>query len=439
MQGQSNAFLAAGPFQSGQENAMSSKDSWKFDTKVIHSCQTPQDWQTGTLPPIHQTASHRFDTAEQLRDVFAGKEAGYIYMRLRNPTNDVLERKIAALEGGAGAVGTSSGMAAVTDTVMAIASAGDEIVSGNSLFMSTYLLFANVLPRFGITTKMVETTDIDRYEAAITDRTRLIFVETIGNPKMDVPDIKRLSEIAHKHSIPLVVDNTIVGPYLFRPIEHGADIVVHSLTKFFNGHGSAVGGIIVDGGKFSWPLDKYPHFELSTVKRPDAPFLDKVWREIHINFGTTPAPFHSYLTIIGLDTLALRMERHMSNAQRLAEYLAGHKKVKWVNYPGLSDSPSHQVAKRQFAGKGYGALLTFGLADEKTCFRFIAAVKLAYHLANLGDSKTLVIHPYSSQYVSFTEEKRKELSIHAEMVRVSVGTEHPDDIIADFEQALEAV
>ena len=253
---------------------------------------------------------------------------------------------------------------------------------------------------------------------------------------MDVPDIEKLADIAHRHSIPLVVDNTLASPYLFRPIEHGADIVVHSLTKFFNGHGSAIGGVIIDSGNFPWPLERYSHFELSTQKRPDAPFLDKVWREIHVNFGTTMAPLHAFLTVTGLDTLALRMERHMSNSQALAEYLDGHKKVKWVNYSGLPSSPSHEVATRQFAGKGYGALLTFGLADQDACFRFVDHVKLAYHLANLGDSKTLVIHPYSSQYISFTEEKRAELSIPPDMVRVSAGIEHPDDIIADFEQAL---
>jgi len=417
---------------------MNESKIWKFDTRVIHMAQTPEEWHSGTLPPIYQTAAHQFDTAQELSDVFAGKQAGYIYLRLRNPTNDVLERKIAALEGGEGAVVTSSGMAAVADTVMAIAGTGDEIVSCNSLFMSTYLLFANVLPRFGIKTKLVETTQLSEYDAAITDRTKLVFVETIGNPKMDVPDIEALARIAHRHSVPLVVDNTLASPYLFTPIEHGADIVVHSLTKFLNGHGSAVGGVIVDSGNFPWPLEKYPDFELSTKKRPDAPFLDKVWREIHINFGTTLAPLHSFLTVIGLDTLALRMQRHLSNAQKLAEYLAGHKKVRWVNYPGLPASSSHEVAKRQFAGKGYGALLTFGLADQQACFKFIANVKLAYHLANLGDCKTLVIHPYSSQYVSFTEEKRKELSIHPEMIRVSVGIEHPDDIIADVEQALKA-
>jgi len=418
---------------------MSSHEQWRFDTKVIHASQTPEQWQGASLPPIYQTASHRFDTAQELSDVFAGKEPGYIYLRLRNPTNDTLERKLSALEGGVGAVVTSSGMAAVTGAVMAIAGAGDEIVSGNSLFMSTYLLFANVLPRFGIKARLVETTDLGQYEQAITDRTKLVFVETIGNPKMDVPDIAGLARIAHARSVPLVVDNTLASPYLFRPIEHGADVVVHSLTKFLNGHGSAVGGVVIDAGNFEWPAEKYPDFELSKHKRPDAPLLDKVWREIHINFGTTLAPLHSFLTLIGLDTLALRMERHLSNAQKLAEYLAGHDRVRWVNYPGLPASPSHEVAERQFAGKGYGALLTFGLADQEACFRFIERVRLAYHLANLGDSKTLVIHPASSQYVSFTEEKRRELSIPSEMVRVSVGIEHPDDIIADFQQALDAV
>ena len=415
-----------------------SKDTWRFDTRVIHEGQSPQDWHSGSLPPIYQTASHKFDTAEELSDVFAGKEPGFIYMRLRNPTNEVLEKKIAALEGGVGALATSSGMAAITDTVMAITGAGDEIVSANSLFMSTYLLFNNVLPRFGVKVKLVEATELAQYEAAITDKTRLIYVETIGNPKMDVPDIGELARLAHRHNVPLVVDNTLASPYLFRPIEHGADVVVHSLTKFFNGHGSAVGGIIVDSGKFAWPLDRYPHFKVSKEKRPDAPFIDKVWREIHINFGTTLAPLHAFLTLIGLDTLALRMERHMSNTQKLAEFLVQHDKVKWVNYPGLPSSPWHKAAERQFEGKGYGALLTFGLADREACFRFIKNVKLAYHLANLGDSKTLVIHPHSSQYVSFTEEKRKELSIPPEMIRVSVGIEHPDDITADFDQALKA-
>lgn len=415
------------------------ESTWDFSTKVIHACQNPKEWGGATLPPIYQTAAHKFDTAQELSNVFAGKEMGFIYQRLRNPTNTVLEQKVAALEGGLGAVATSSGMAAITDAVMAIAGAGDEIVSGNSLFMSTVLLFANVLPRFGITVKLVETTDLALYEKAITDKTKLIFVETIGNPKMDVPDIAALARLAHRHSIPLIVDNTLATPYLFRPIEHGADIVVHSLTKYLNGHGSAVGGVVVDAGKFPWPLEKFPGFKLSKEKRPDAPFLDKVWREIHINFGTTLAPLHAFLTMIGMDTLALRMERHLANAQQLAQYLAEHKKVRWVNYPGLPASPWHAMARQQFGGKGYGALLTFGLSNQEACFKFIENLKLVYHLANLGDCKTLVIHPASSQYVSFTPEKRQELAIHADMIRVSVGIEHINDITADFAQALDTL
>ncbi|MEW6530597.1 MAG: O-acetylhomoserine aminocarboxypropyltransferase/cysteine synthase family protein [Thermodesulfobacteriota bacterium] len=416
-----------------------SENEWKFDTKVIHACQSPKDWHGATLPPIYQTAAHRFDTAEELSEVFSGKEPGFIYQRLRNPTNQVIEQKIAELENGVGAVATSSGMAAVANSVLAIADSGDEIVSGNSLFMSTYILFSNVLPRFGIKTKFVESIDLAQYEQAITEKTKLIFVETIGNPKMDVPDIAELAKVAHRHSVPLIVDNTLPTPYLFRPVEHGADIVVHSLTKFFNGHGTAIGGAIVDSGKFPWPLDKFAGFKLSKERRPNAPFLDKVWREIQINFGTTLAPMHAFLTLIGLDTLVLRMERHVANAQKLAEYLSNHKKVKWVNYPGLASSPSHETARRQFSGLGFGGLLTFELETQKACFSLIRNLKLVYHLANLGDSKTLAIHPYSSQYISFTDEARQKLSIHPEMIRVSVGIEHIDDIIADFEQALAKV
>lgn len=403
---------------------MTDESAWHFGTRVIHAGQTPGEWQGATLPPIHQSVSHRFDTARGLSDAFAGKTESFIYMRMRNPTNQALENKLAQLEGGVGAVVTSSGMAAVADTVLAIVSGESEIVAGKSLFMSTYLVFANVLSKFSVTTKLVETTDADQFERAITEKSKLIFVETIGNPKIDVPDIAAIAQIAHRHGIPLVVDNTLASPYLIRPIEHGADVVVHSLTKFFNGHGSAIGGAIVDSGNWEWS---------------DAPFLEKVWRESHVSLGTTAAPMHSFLTMIGLDTLALRMARHQSNAQKLAEFLDAHNKVRWVNYPGLEGSPSHATAARQFGGRGYGALLTFGLADQEACFTFIDNVKLANHLANLGDSKTLVIHPYSSQYVSFTREKRDELGIEPEMIRVSIGIEHPDDIIGDFEQALEAV
>lgn len=416
---------------------MASK-KWKFDTAVIHGGQTPEQWGSATLPPVYQSAAHRFDTAEELSDVFAGKKAGFIYQRLRNPTNEALEKRLSLLEGGLAAVVTGSGMAAVSDAVMAICRAGDEIVSGNSLFMSTFLLFSNVFKKFGIEVKLVETSDLAAWKAAVTKNTKLLFVETIGNPKLDVPDVAKLAELAHANQAPLIVDSTMATPYLFRPFEHGADIVVHSTTKYLNGHGSAVGGVVIDSGKFDWPEDKFPDFKLFKERKGELAYIDKVWREIHINLGTSQAPLHSYLTLIGLDTLALRMERHMSNAIKVAEFLDEHPKVKWVNFPGLASSPAHQMAKSQFQGKGYGGLLAFGLEDEKACFDFIRNVKLVYHLANLGDCKTLIIHPWSSQYISFAEESRRANGITPDLVRVSVGIEAIEDIVDDFDQALRA-
>lgn len=415
------------------------KKNWKFDTQVIHGAQTPGEWKSATISPIYQTASHRFDTAEELSDVFAGKMKGFIYQRLRNPTNEVLEKRLAMLTGGMEAVVTGSGMAAINNAVLTICSAGDEIVSGNSLFMSTFLLFNNVLKKLGIDVKLVESADLSAWKAAVTDKTKLLFVETIGNPKMDVPDIRALADLAHAHRAPLIVDNTLATPYLFLPISHGADILVYSTTKYLNGHGSAVGGVVIDSGRFDWPDDKYPDFGIYKNSVGKRAYIDKVWREIHINFGTTQSPFQTYLNLIGLDTLALRMERHMKNTIQLAEYLDKHPKVKWVSFPGLTSSPSHETAKAQFQGKGYGGLLTFGLDNEKACFDYIRNVKLAYHLANLGDCKTLVIHPWSSQYIRFTEESRYANGITPDMVRVSVGIEDIEDILEDFDQALAKV
>ncbi len=410
--------------------------TWKFDTLVIHGAQTPGEWKSTTLTPIYQSASHQFETAEELSDVFAGKKAGFIYQRLRNPTNQALEKRMTLLTGGLESVVTGSGMAAINNAVLAICRAGDEIVSGNSLFMSTFLLFNNVLRKLGIDVKLVESGDLSAWEKAVTPKTKLLFVETIGNPKMDVPDIRGLAKLAHANRAPLIVDNTLATPYLCKPLELGADILICSTTKYLNGHGSAVGGVVIDAGRFDWPEDKYQDFKIFKERVGKRAFIDKVWREIHINFGTTQSPFQSYLTLIGLDTLALRMERHLSNAEKLAEFLDRHPKVKWVNYPGLAKSTYHEAAKALFQGKGYGGLLTFGLENEKACFDFIRNVKLAYHLANLGDCKTLVIHPWSSQYISFTEESRRENGITPDMVRVSVGIEASEDILEDFDQAL---
>ncbi len=415
------------------------RNEWRFETLVIHGGQTPEKWASATLAPIYQNVAHRFDTAEELSGVFAGKEAGFIYQRMRNPTNDALEKRLSLLEGGQAAIVTSSGMAAITDAVLAICRAGDEFVAGNSLFLGTFLLFNNVLKKLGITVRLVESSDLDAWKSAVSERTKLLYVETIGNPKMDVPDIRALADVAHASRAPLIVDNTLATPYLFRPLEHGADIVVHSTTKYLNGHGSALGGVVIDGGTFGWPDDKYPDFELNKALKGKLAYIDKLWREIHINFGTTQAPFHSYLTLLGLDTLAVRMERHQKNAKKLAAFLKAHPRVEWVNFPGLAASPWRETARRQFAGKGYGALLAFGLDGEKACFTFIRRLKMVYHQANLGDCKTLVIHPWSSQYINFTEEARRANGITPGLMRVSVGIEAIDDIVEDFDQALAGV
>lgn len=410
-----------------------------FSTRVVHAAQLPEDWQGGTLPPIFQTAAHRHPTAEDLSQTFAGKKSDHIYMRLTNPTNRTLEEKVSALEGGAGAIVMSSGMAAVANTCMALLRAGDEFVSGNSLFMSTYTLFTKVLRKYDLNARIVESTDMSAIESAINSKTRFIYLETIGNPKMDIPDLASASEIAHRHGVPLLVDNTLATPYLCRPMELGADVVIHSTTKYLCGHGAATGGVVIDAGKFPWPEERFPDFQPFIDRKGPLAFMDKIWREHHINFGTTQAPLHSFLTMIGLDTLVLRMERHTLNAMKVARYLQSRPEVPWVNYPGLEGHPSHEIAAELFGGKGYGGMLTFGLKDEESCFDFIRNLNLVYHLANLGDCKTLAIHPYSSQYISFDEPTRKSLSITPDMIRLSVGIEAVEDICEDLGQALDKI
>ena len=418
---------------------MKRKTEYRFDTRVIHSSQSPGGWQGATLPPIFQTAAHVHETAENLSQTFSGKTTDHIYMRLTNPTNRTLEAKLADLEGGQGAVVTGSGMAAINNACMALLRTGDEIVSGNSLFMSTYLLFTKIFKKYGITANLVESTEIEAIKSAINEKTRFVYLETIGNPKMDIPDLTRAAEIAHASGIPLLVDNTLASPYLCRPIECGADVVMHSTTKYLSGHGAAVGGVVIDSGQFSWNEERFPDFKPFIDRKGPLAFLDKVWREHHINFGTTQAPLHSFLTMIGLDTLALRMERHMDNTMKVAQYLNERSEVTWVTYPGLSEHPSNRVAQKLFNGKGFGGMLTFGLKDQETCFRFINSLKLIYHLANLGDCKTLVIHPYSSQYISFDEAQREALSITPDLLRLSVGIEAAEDICEDIGQALDSV
>ena len=416
---------------------MNQKSRYRFDTQVIHAGRSQDGWQGATMPPIFQTASHLHPTAENLSRTFAGKTNDYIYMRLTNPTNRILEEKLAALEGGRGAVVMSSGMAAVTNACMALLRAGDEFVSGNSLFMSTYLLFTNLFKKYGITARLVEPSDTEAIKEAINTKSRFVYLETIGNPKMDIPDLARVAEIAHREGIPLLVDNTLATPYLCRPLELGADVVIHSTTKYLSGHGNTMGGVVIDGGRFSWSGERFPDFKPFIERKGPLAFLDRVWREHHINFGTTQAPMHSYLTMIGLDTLALRMERHMANALEVAHYLRSRPEVIWLNYPGMANHPSNGIARKQFGGKGFGGMLTFGLKNQAACFQLIDNLRLIYHLANLGDCKSLVIHPYSSQYVSFDNPAKERLSIRADMIRLSVGIEAVEDICEDLGQALD--
>ncbi|MEW6593492.1 MAG: aminotransferase class I/II-fold pyridoxal phosphate-dependent enzyme [Thermodesulfobacteriota bacterium] len=417
---------------------MGATNDHAFDTRVIHLGIHPDEWQGATLPPIFQSSAHRHETAEDLSRTFGGQQDAHIYMRLTNPTNRALEEKLTALEGGKGAVAVSSGMAAITNAALALLRAGDEFVTGNSLFMSTYLLFARVFAKYGITARFVDPRDPAAVAGAVTDKSRFVYVETIGNPKMDVPDLARLATLAHDHGLPLLVDNTMATPWLCRPIELGADVVVHSTTKYLSGHGNATGGVIIDSGTFDWAAhpERFADFAPFIERKGPLAYRDRVWREMHINFGTTMAPFHSYLAMLGLDTLALRMERHAANTLAVAQFLSHHPKVRWVNYPGLANHPDHALAAGQFGNRGFGGLLTFGLADQAACFACINNLKLIYHLANLGDCKSLIIHPYSSQYLSFTEENRRELAITPDLLRLSVGIEAVADIIADLDQAL---
>jgi len=326
-------------------------------------------------------------------------------------------------------------MAAISTTALALAGAGDEVVSGNSIFGGTYSLFAHTLVRYGITTRFIETTDVDSYREAVNDRTRLIFVETIGNPKLDVPDVAAIAEVAREHGVALVVDNTVTTPVLCRPKEFGADIVIHSTSKYINGHGNAIGGIIVDCGTFDWANPRYTHLKPFHDRVRHFAFVASLRNRVHRDLGCCFSPFNAFLMSIGMESLAVRMERHCSNAQRVAEVLDRDRRVEEVRYPGLPGHPDHDVAKRQFADR-YGALLTLRLGTKERCFKFINALQRAQNLANLGDAKTLVIHPASTLCRDANEEEREAMGVTDDLVRLSIGIEHVDDIREDVEQAL---
>jgi O-acetylhomoserine (thiol)-lyase len=424
--------------------------SFKPETLAIHAGQAPDPTTGARAVPIYQTTSYVFKSTEHAGNLFALKEFGNIYTRLMNPTTDVWEKRIAALEGGSGALGASSGMAAIFLALHNIMKAGDHIVSSASLYGGTETLFRYTLPLLGISTTFVTEPTPEKIAAAIKPNTRAVFYETIGNPKVDVPDLAGIAQVAHQQGVPVLVDNTF-APVICRPFAHGADVVIHSCTKWIGGHGTSIGGVIVDGGSFNWGNGKFPGFT-----EPDESYHGlKIWDTFGNfpglgnvafiikarvqgmrNLGLTPSPFNAFLFLQGLETLPLRIERHCANALALARHLEKHRRVEWVMYPGLESHPSHKLARKYLQG-GFGAVLGFGIkggaaAGEK----FINSVKLASHLANVGDAKTLVLHPASTSHRQMSEAAQRAAGVTPEFVRVAVGIENIDDILADIDQAL---
>lgn len=411
---------------------------YKLDTLLVHLKKLSVKGGGETSLPICQSTSFRYKSCEELKKVFNGESAGYVYTRISNPTLDLLERKLTILEDGLGAIVTSSGMAAIATGILTLAKSGHHIISSQSIFGGTYAFFDKTLRALGIETTFVDPTDIKGIKSAVKDNTKAVFIETIGNPKMDVPDIKAIAEIVRLNEIPLIVDSTVTTPYLLQAKKFGADIVIHSASKFINGHGNSIGGVVIDCGTFNWASKRFTHFKDYEVQYGILAFLAKARKEIFRDFGPCMAPHTAFLMDVGLETLALRMERHCSNAVSLAEFLTKHPKVSSVNYPGLKGNKFNKVAKEQFSNR-YGALLTFCLKDKESCFKCIDSLKLASNLANLGDVKTLVIHPSSTICVEFNKQERKQMGVTDNLIRVSVGIENIDDIRADFKQALDKV
>ncbi|HEY1027056.1 MAG TPA: bifunctional O-acetylhomoserine aminocarboxypropyltransferase/cysteine synthase [Pseudomonas sp.] len=421
----------------------------KLETLAIHAGYSPDPTTKAVAVPIYQTSSFAFDDTQHGADLFDLKVAGNIYSRIMNPTNAVLEERVAALEGGVGALAVASGMAAITYAIQTVAEAGDNIVSVAKLYGGTYNLLAHTLPRFGIQTRFAAHDDIAALEALIDERTKAVFCESIGNPAGNIVDLAALAEAAHRHGVPLIVDNTVATPILCRPFEHGADIVVHSLTKYIGGHGTSIGGIVVDSGKFPWTQHKERFALLNT---PDASYHGVTYTEAFgpaafigrcrvvplRNTGAALSPFNAFLILQGLETLALRMERHTDNALKVAQYLQDHPQVAWVKYAGLADHPEHGLAQRYFGGKP-AAILSFGIqGGQEAGARFIDALQLVVRLVNIGDAKSLACHPASTTHRQLSDEELEKAGVPRDMVRLSIGIEHIDDILADLSQALEA-
>jgi len=420
----------------------------KFNTIALHGGQEVDSTTHSRALPIYQTTSYTFEDTQHASDLFGLKAPGNIYTRIMNPTTDVLEKRIAQLEGGIGALAVASGSAAIMYAVLNIAKSGDEIVSSTALYGGTHNFFAHTLERFGIKTVFVDPENLEDFEKAITDKTKLIFAETVGNPKLGVLDIEKLAQIAHSKNLPLIVDNTIPSPYLLRPIEFGADIVVHSATKFLGGHGTSIGGIIVDSGNFDWVKSgRFPEFSspdpsynglVYSEAFGQAAYIAKARCQLLRDTGACISPFNSFLIIQGVETLHLRMREHSKNALAVAQFLETHECVSWVNYPGLASNKNRELVQK-YLPEGQCAMIGFGIKGGKPAgVKFIENVKLLSHLANIGDAKSLVIHPASTTHSQLSEEDRLNAGVSDDFIRLSIGLEDVEDIIEDIKRGLEA-
>ena len=417
----------------------------RLGTIAVHGGQSSDPVIKAKAVPIYQTTSYLFDSTEHAANLFGLKDTGNIYTRIMNPTNDVLEQRVALLEGGKAGLALASGMAAITLSILNIARPGDEIISSSQLYGGTYTLFSSTLARMGIKVHLIDSTDPNNYAACVNDKTKAFFGETLGNPSLDVLDIEPIAQIAHENGVPLIVDGTATTPILCRPIDFGADIVINSLTKFMGGHGTSIGGLIVDAGKFDWTNGKFPDFTT-----PDPTYNGLVYSDafgeiayalkarVHLlrDIGPALSPFNAFLTLQGLESLHVRMERHSANALAVARFLSTHERVSWVSYPGLKDDRSHRLAQK-YLSKGASALVGFGIkGGNDSAVTFIESVKLLSHLANIGDAKSLVVHPASTTHQQLNPEERASAGLSDDFIRLSVGIEDVADIIEDIDQAL---
>jgi O-acetylhomoserine (thiol)-lyase len=421
----------------------------KLETLAVHGGYSPDPTTKAVAVPIYQTTSYAFDDTQHGADLFDLKVAGNIYTRIMNPTTDVLEKRVAALEGGVGALALASGQAAITYSLLTIMEAGQNIISSTALYGGTYNLFAHTFPQYGIGVKFADHRDPASFEKQIDDKTRAIFCESVGNPAGNVTDFARLADIAHRHGIPLIVDNTVPTPYLCRPFEHGADIVIHSLTKYLGGHGTSIGGALVDSGNFPWAKHaaKFPRLNTPDVSYHGVTYTEAFGPAAFIgrarvvplrNMGAAISPFNSFLILQGIETLALRMDRICENSMAVAAFLRDHRKVSWVNYAGLPEHPSHELSRKYMGGRASG-ILTFGIKGGREAgARFQDALKLFVRLVNIGDAKSLACHPASTTHRQLSPAELEKAGVSEDMVRLSVGIEHIDDLLADLEQALAA-